>query len=459
MRSIAWEYAGRKSQNSNTVKKTGALLLPILFGLASYGQTLNIAKLDSFFNALAVREMAFGSLAISKNGSIQYQRAIGYSVVDTVKKIPANIATKYRIGSETKMFTAVMIFQLIEEGSISPGQKLDAYFPALPNAGKISISNLLNHRSGLHDYTKNTDFAAWMDKPKTHEEMLKIIEDGGTDFEPGARAEYCNTNYLLLGYIVEKVCKMSYSQALSRRITSKTGLQNTRLGTSIGTTKNESFSYKYNAGKWRKEKETHMSIYEGAGSIVSTPTDMVAFIEALFSYKLVSRSSLQAMQALEDGYGMGLFPFTHDKKIAFGHNGRIEEFYSTLQYFPGHNLAISYITNGILYPRADIVEGIVKICFEEAFTIPFSKAIVLESGRLDQYTGKYSAAQPPVQVNVTTHNNRLLLETQGATFEAEPIAVNYFMHAGAGYFFEFHPGNDELQIKETDNIYYLKRQK
>jgi len=435
------------------------LLLAIFCTLTSYGQTLNVAKLDSFFNSLEARDLAFGSLSISKNGIIQYQRCIGYSFIDNDKKIPANINTKYRIGSVSKMFTAVMIFQIIEEGKVSLNQKLNVYFPALPNANKITISNLLNHRSGLHNYTENTNYQEWMDKPVTHEELLKLITEKGADFEPNAKAEYNNTNYLLLSYIIEKVCGMPYKDALKKRITSKIGLQNTYYGTPINVTKNESASYKYRANSWHKEKETDLSIHAGAGALVSTPTDMVKFIEALFAYKLVGKSSLNTMKTLTDGVGMGMFPFEHSNKTAYGHGGRIEEFYSRLQYFPDEKLTISYITNGIVYPRIDLLDGILKICFNEPFTLPIFKTNAFKNENLDKYSGRYSSKQMSLVVNVTKNDTNLLLEAKGKFLEVEQIKNNYFMHISTGSFFDFHPEKNELQIKETDNIYYLKREK
>jgi D-alanyl-D-alanine carboxypeptidase len=90
-----------------------------------------------------------GSLTISKNGKVLYSRAIGYSSISENEKKPSTNLTKYRVGSISKMFTATMILQLIEEGKISLTATLEAYFPTLPNADKITISNLLNHRSGL----------------------------------------------------------------------------------------------------------------------------------------------------------------------------------------------------------------------------------------------------------------------------------------------------------------------
>lgn len=396
-----------------------------------------------------------GSLTISINGSIEYQKAIGYSLIGDDKKVAAGIHTKYRIGSATKMFTATMIFQLIEEGKITLGQKLKAYFPDLPNADKITIADMLYHRSGLHDYTQDTNFPDWMDKPASHEELLKIIREKGSDFEPGTAAGYSNSNYLLLGYIIEKVCKMSYAAVLKKRITSTLNLKATYSGKPINVHDNESISYKYSNNAWAKEKETDASIHGGAGAIVSTPSDMVRFIDALFTNKLISKTSLAAMKTMNDQYGMGMFSNKYGAKPSLGHNGRMEEFYAALWHFPHEKLSFAYCTNGILYPRTDIIEGVLKICFGEPFNLPFLHDSVLKSEDLDKYTGKYSSGE--ITVNCTKDGVKLFLETKGKVFATEKIGDNYFMNAASGYFFEFHPDKGELQIKETDNIYLLKR--
>lgn len=423
----------------------------------SSGQHVNVKKLDSFLTVLNSKDMAMGSMAISKNGVIKYQKAIGYSFISSDEKVPADINTKYRIGSTTKMFTAVMIFQLIEEGKIKYDQKLSTFFPALPDAGKITIQNMLSHRSGLHDYTKDTDFPNWMDKPKSQEELLRIVKEKGSDFEPDTKADYSNSNYLILGYIIEKLCKMPYADAIKKRITSKLNLQNTYFGKPIDIKENESASYKYSNNNWTKEKETDFLIHGGAGSLVSTPTNMVWFIDALFSNKLVSKSSLAKMKTIVEGYGMGMFPNKYGDNPGFGHNGRVEEFYSALWYFPDEKVSFAYCTNGINYPRTDLIEGILKICFNEPFQIPFTQNKNLKSEDLDKYLGTYSSDQ--IVVTCTKDGIRLFLETRGKSFEAERISDNYFMNAGSGYFFEFYPDKGELQIKETDNIYYLKRTK
>jgi CubicO group peptidase (beta-lactamase class C family) len=135
-----------------------------LFALTSFGfsQTLDKVKLDKFFDSLAKNNEAMGSLSIRKDGEVLYNRVIGYSKIDGAAKVSSTPQTKYRIGSITKMFTATMIFQLIEQGKLKQTDTLDKFFPNIPNAKKITITNLLNHRSGIHNFTDDADFGKWL---------------------------------------------------------------------------------------------------------------------------------------------------------------------------------------------------------------------------------------------------------------------------------------------------------
>ncbi len=201
----------------------------VLFALTgfSFSQDLDKTKLDKFFDSLAENNKAMGSLSIRKDGDVLYNRAIGYSKIDGAEKISSTTQTKYRIGSITKMFTATMIFQLIEQGKLKQTDTLDKFFRQIPNAKKITITNLLNHRSGIHNFTDDADFLKWMTKPKKQAEMLSIISKNKSDFEPDTKSSYSNSNYVLLGYIIEKVSGKTYQKFLEKNIASKIGLKNT----------------------------------------------------------------------------------------------------------------------------------------------------------------------------------------------------------------------------------------
>jgi len=150
------------------------LLLGLSFGTV-HAQNFDNAKMDQLFDALAQKEKAMGSLTLSKNGNVIYSRAIGYSSITATGMKPSTVLTKYRIGSITKMFTTTMIFQLVEEGKLKLTTTLDTYFPKLPNANKITIGNLLNHRSGLHNFTNDAEYITYMAQPKSQDEMIAIF--------------------------------------------------------------------------------------------------------------------------------------------------------------------------------------------------------------------------------------------------------------------------------------------
>ena len=148
----------------------------------------NANKLDSFFNALSADNQGMGSIAISKNGKLLYSRAIGYKQMNNQKTDAASEKTKYRIGSITKMFTAVIIFQLIEEGKLSLQTNIENYFPNIPNAHLINIEDLLRHRTGLRHLDKHKFGRA----PKTQKEMLSIINRKKPKSLPGLKFDYNN---------------------------------------------------------------------------------------------------------------------------------------------------------------------------------------------------------------------------------------------------------------------------
>jgi CubicO group peptidase (beta-lactamase class C family) len=205
------------------------LILALALNCVVKAQDINKSKLDSFFYALALHNKGMGSVAISSGGVLVYQKAIGYSQIKDDIKTRATINTKYRIGSITKMFTTTMIFQLIEEGNLSLSNALSTWFPKIPNAEKITIGEMLSHHSGLHNFTNDSSYLTYMTKPQTEAAMLAIIEKSPSDFEPGTKGEYSNTNFLLLGYIIEKITGKPYKEELKRRITSKIGLTDTYM--------------------------------------------------------------------------------------------------------------------------------------------------------------------------------------------------------------------------------------
>lgn len=275
----------------------------ILGLIASIGFSQNFDKttLDDYFTALEKTHKFMGSVAISKNGSLIYTRSIGWANIGN--HMQASAGSTYRIGSISKTFTSVLVFKAVEQNKVYLDQTIESFFPTFPTAKKITINHLLRHRSGIHNFTDDRDYLTWNTQPRTEEEMINMIARGGSDFEPGSRAAYSNSNYVLLTFILEKIFNKPYSQLLTEYITQPLGLKNTYFGSTSHPKKSEAKSYRY-INQWEIEPETDLSIPQGAGSIISTPADIIQFGEALFAGKIISPENVARMQVIQEGYGI-----------------------------------------------------------------------------------------------------------------------------------------------------------
>ena len=176
-----------------------AVLVLMVLGMTAFSQEFDKGKLDRYFDALADHDKFMGSVAVSRNGELVYTRSVGFT--DVGKGFPADEHSLYRIGSISKTFTSVMVMKAVEKGKISLDQTIGKYFPMVPNAEKITVGQLLQHRSGIHSFTDNPHYLTWCTQPKTREELLAIIAGGQSEFEHGSKAEYSNSKYVLLSLL------------------------------------------------------------------------------------------------------------------------------------------------------------------------------------------------------------------------------------------------------------------
>lgn len=429
---------------------------PVKTAATAFG-TINKSKLDSLLDGAAADNQAMGSLAIAHNGSLVYQKALGYSVIAGKNQTPSSTKTRYRIGSISKMFTATLIFELIEAGKLSLETHLSDFYPQVPNADSITVGQMLNHRSGIYNFVRDSTYLETMDKPHTQAEMLAAFARQPSDFTPGSKAAYSNTNYVLLGYIVEKLTKKTYSEALAMLITHKLGLTDTYYGGKISPEKGEARSYE-SKGVWTAAAETDGSVTAGAGAIVSTPADLVKFIYALFNGKLVSPANLALMSTIQDGYGMGMFQIPFGPKKAFGHHGDIDGFSSVVAYFPEDKMAYAYCGNVVVYPIKSLINGVLHIYYNLAYRVPVFKKPVLSATDLDRYTGNYSSLRIPLKIAVTRQDNLLIAQISGQpSFVLTPLAKDKFSYALAGIVMDFRPVFGEITLKQNGEEFPFTR--
>lgn len=426
------------------LKKIIGVLLIICMSHLGWTQNFDTIQLNRYLNHLEENNKFMGSIAVSKNGSVIYSKTIGF--LDVGHQIKANDSSKYRIGSISKTFTAVLIFKAIEEKKLNLNETIVKWFPTIKDAKKITIENLLNHRSGIHNFTENADYLTWNTRVKTEREMVSIIAKGGSEFSPGSRSMYSNSNYLLLSYILEKVYHQTYPELLQELIIQPIGLKNTSIFDAIRTQDNECKSYRF-SGKWEEEPETHFSISLGAGAILSTATDLTKFADALMNGRLLNLESLERMKKLKDNVGMGLFPIPFYDKNGYGHTGAIDGFSSVFAFFPNDNISYALVSNATNFDNNEISIAVLSAVFGKPFEIPEFHTIDLVAEELEGFLGVYASPQIPLKITISKNGNTLIAQGTGQpSFALEAIDKNKFKSDQVGVKLEFDEKNSTMTL-------------
>lgn len=353
------------------------------------------------------------SVAVMEAGRLTYQRSLGYRADVSDQKVPSDSETAYGIGSISKVFTSTMVLQRVEQGKLSLDDTLEQFFPGLPKGDSITIRQLLNHSSGLHNFTADPVFQLYYTQPRSQAEFLKTFSTYQAEFSPGTQHKYSNTNYVLLSYILEKVTGEEYSELLDERIAQPLGLSRTQIGLTGSVEENRAFSFKLNDTTWQQHPETHPSIALGAGSVFSTPADLCRFAEGVFDGKMLSSKSLETMQTFEEGYGLGLFQYIYKGDTAIGHTGGIDGFQAMLVHFPEKKLTIAFCGNGVATGMTEIVNNLVAAKLGQPVNLPAFEPISLPVSQLEAFVGTFTADALPFDLVFTVEDGQLMLEPTG----------------------------------------------
>lgn len=419
-------------------------ILFLFLSVTTFAQDVraSLGRIDSLLNHLNEHDKFMGSLCIMQGDEVVFKQAYGYS--EATKGIRANGGTKYKIGSITKTFTATMIMQLVEEKKILLTTKLNRFFPKIENAEKITIEQLLYQRTGIKDYANaDATLTDVLDKPNMRALIMKKIENYTSTFEPDSKHEYSNSNYFILGEIIEKVTKKTYAENLKNRITGKLYLKNTYYTSEkTDVTKRESYSYTFNGEYWDKVDEWNNDIAFSSGGIISTPEDLTKFIRELLKGKLVSPASVELMKTLKDTYGMALIRFPFGERKFFGHNGRIEGFESTMGYYQQDDMTISLISNGVNYSQNDIMLGILSIYYKSPYRFPVFETLNPE--RIKDYVGTYASKDIPLKVKI--------FEKSGALYGQATGQPEFPMTYASEDLFYFQAGGIEMEFSKDSFV-------
>jgi CubicO group peptidase (beta-lactamase class C family) len=305
---------------------------------------------------------------VSQHGVILFRKAYGLANVDTNE--PLRPELPLRTGSVTKQFTAAAIMLLLEQGKLSLGDEIGKYFPAYPEHSRhVTIEHLLTHTSGIRNYTELPNFGAVLTKDVSVNDAIAFFKDFPPQFQPGSRFSYSNSNYFLLGAIIEKVSGMRYADFIRQQIFLPLRMDSTEIESAA--------SLVATAVGYTQDRKTiagvpyySMSWPFSAGALRTSVDDLVLWDNAIRAGALLKRESWDRMAAdyklvsgRYTGYGYGWFIRRLAGSNALQHGGDIGGFSADTWRFPKEAIYIAVLSNNDSHePAPDaIAERIAKI--------------------------------------------------------------------------------------------------
>jgi CubicO group peptidase (beta-lactamase class C family) len=317
-------------------------------------------RVDSIFKRFSKDNFSGAAVLVAQNGIILYQKCFGYANIQ--HHVPVTTETKFRIGSMTKQFTSSAILKLQEQSLLSVNDPLSKFVPDYPSGNKITIYNLLIHTSGIPNYTQKDGFWIRAKIPITPDSLIEQFKYDDLEFLPGENWQYSNSNYFLLGYIIEKVSGKSYEEYLKDIFFIPLDMKNTGVHDLSEIYDNDASGYEFWHGKLYNSDIRHSSHFGGSGNLYSTIEDLFPWNEAIFTGKILNKSSFEIAMTpvkwdndkeitgsgFKYGCGWGMINYKGLEEIA--HGGGFNGFDSWISRYPEYNFTIIVLTNCSPFP-------------------------------------------------------------------------------------------------------------
>jgi len=346
------------------------------------------AAVDALVTAtMKTEHIAGATVAISIDGNVAYRKAFGFS--DISSKAPATTDTVYPIGSISKQFTAACVLLLAQDGKLSIDDPLSLYVPGLPWADRVTLRHLLDQESGIVDFRFGvTDYTGSLAQSAVIDRLKK------TDllFPPGSKYEYSNSNYYLLGMVVEKASGQTYEEFLRERVLAPAHLTSTYYNSASAAIPALAHGSNATGDGPQPVAPENADWAFAAGALASTVSDVIRWDEALRGGKVLGPASLAEMFApgtLDNGsptdYAFGWVVVKHDGVPEIWHNGEVTGFHAMNATYPDQRTDVVVLTNTGGTAAAD--ELAVRI-FDALHPFVPSQSDRAASGRAKEWLGR-----------------------------------------------------------------------
>lgn len=392
------------------------------------------SKLKSYLAFENIDRQFEGQILIAKGDQVLLHKAYGAANLKTNDR--ADLLDTYAIGSVTKQMTAYAIMKLESEGKIKYQDAISKYLKDAPYGDKITVDQLLNHTSGLYNYT---EVLLTKEKIQTYDDIVKLVSSKPLKFEPGKDWSYCNTGYYLLGKIVENLTNESLYVYLNKSVFKPLDMDQTKWGIENGqistTTKG---SMAGEVDQTQVYEKMLLQLAEGAGSLVSTVDDLYLWQKSLYGGKLLDEQALLLMAGLDGvkrpnpNYGYGLGNAVTTENYEMGHGGNTTGYTASASYHKDKDVHILILTNKGYFDLSKIKNNIINIFAGKEVAMKLEEKIALSVEDLKKFEGLYEIPKI-LKVKIFVEKDKLMLQGEGQpSVEMEAIDEVTFVNDAVG---------------------------
>lgn len=337
------------------IKSLSVFLISVLLLTSSFGQSKQDKELSKSLDELIPKrltEIAPGCIVmIVKNDKVIYKKAFG--TANTELNIPMQPNMVFRTGSMGKQYTAIAVLQLVEQGKIGLQDSIQKYIKDFPSKGyTITIENLLTNTSGIKDYLSEISNPSKQKESYTPKDGVDYIKDEPLNFKPGSNYRYSNSNFYLLGYIIEMVTGKTFENYLKANVLDRADLKNTFYIHPEKNILDMPQGYSKFDGKIERATLQEVTIMYSAGALISNTDDIYKWHQALYNKQLVKMETLEKATTpfkFDDGtfsqYAYGWFVKNIDGSKTIEHSGSTDGFQSDEIYLPNENVFVVALYN------------------------------------------------------------------------------------------------------------------
>ncbi|MFL9841033.1 serine hydrolase [Sphingomonas sp. ST-64] len=384
-------------------------------------------RMDAVVQDDARKGEFMGAVLVARDGDVLLDK--GYGSANLEWKIANDGATKFRLGSVTKQFTAVAILLLQERGKLRIDAPVKTYLPDAPAAwDKVTLHHLLTHTSGIPNFTGFPEYEKLKTLPATHASLIARFSDKPLEFAPGEKFAYSNSGYVLLSAIVEKVSGQSYAEFVASNLFKPLGMDDTGYDSHAAIIPRRASGYAPAKDGPVNADYVDMTIPQGAGALYSTTRDLLKWQRGLYGGKLLKPTSLTAFRTpYKNGYALGIAVEAKDGVTTIEHGGGIEGFNTSLAYDPDRKITVVVLGNLNGPSPGKLSKSLMTLARGGTVVLPAErKAATIAPEQLAQYEGVYELA-PTFAITMRVKDGKLMTQATGQPeFELFPESKDRF---------------------------------